>query len=182
MKRKTPREILSEAFVELAAEKSIDRITVGDICRNCGYSSSSFYRHFRDKYDLIAWYYAEKMAVFMRRISSGELSWKDAYLESCRYYEEQREYLKNLLLHTKEMDSFLQNMVEINFYVYLDFLRQKRGGEPDGKTILAVRLYCLGAAALVSEWITGKWKAAPEEVAEILEESFPLPLNDPAKG
>ena len=35
-------------------KKSIDKITVKDITENCGYSSATFYRHFKDKYDLIA--------------------------------------------------------------------------------------------------------------------------------
>ena len=55
MKRKTAKEILAESFRELAEKKSIDRITVKDIAQNCGYSSATFYRQFKDKYDLIAW-------------------------------------------------------------------------------------------------------------------------------
>jgi len=55
MKRKTAKEILTESFQELAAEKGIDKITIQEIVDNCGYSSATFYRHFKDKYDLIAW-------------------------------------------------------------------------------------------------------------------------------
>ena len=55
MKRKTPKEILTASFQELAAKKSIDKITIQEIVDNCGYSPATFYRHFKDKYDLIAW-------------------------------------------------------------------------------------------------------------------------------
>ena len=51
MKRKTAKEILAESFIELAQTKKIDKITVKDITDNCGYSSATFYRQFRDKYD-----------------------------------------------------------------------------------------------------------------------------------
>ena len=54
MKQMTAREVLAESFRELAMEKSIERITVREIAENCEYSSATFYRHFRDKYDLIA--------------------------------------------------------------------------------------------------------------------------------
>jgi len=54
MRRKTAKEILAESFRELAESKSVDKITVRDITQNCGYSAATFYRHFQDKYDLIA--------------------------------------------------------------------------------------------------------------------------------
>ncbi len=44
MKRKNAKEILAESFQELAAEKSIDKITVKEIAENCGYSPVTFYR------------------------------------------------------------------------------------------------------------------------------------------
>ena len=58
MKRKTAREILADSFRELAETRSVDKITVRDITDNCGYSTATFYRQFKDKYDLIAWQYA----------------------------------------------------------------------------------------------------------------------------
>lgn len=49
MKRKTAKEILMASFQELAAVKSIDKITIQEIADNCGYSSATFYRNFKDK-------------------------------------------------------------------------------------------------------------------------------------
>ena len=54
MRRKTSKEILAESFRELADIKPIDKITIKDIVGNCGYSPATFYRQFKDKYDLIA--------------------------------------------------------------------------------------------------------------------------------
>ena len=62
MKRKTAKEILTASFQELAATKSIDKITIKEIADNCGYSPATFYRNFRDKYDLIAWEHARAVA------------------------------------------------------------------------------------------------------------------------
>lgn len=54
MKRKTAKEILTASFQELAEKKSVDKITIQEIVDNCGYSPATFYRNFKDKYDLIA--------------------------------------------------------------------------------------------------------------------------------
>ena len=61
MKRKTAKEILAESFRELAESKSVDKITVPEIVENCGYSKTTFYRLFKDKYDLMAWDYAQRI-------------------------------------------------------------------------------------------------------------------------
>ena len=68
MKRKTAKQILAESFRELAKEKNIDKITVKDITENCGYSTATFYRQFKDKYDLIAWAYTWGVTSIMDRI------------------------------------------------------------------------------------------------------------------
>ena len=72
MKRKTAKEILAESFQELAEKKSIDKITVKDITDNCGYSPATFYRQFRDKYDLIAWQYSRNIEEIMNRIGAED--------------------------------------------------------------------------------------------------------------
>ena len=70
MKRKTAKEILADSLHELAEGRQIDKITVREIAANCGYSSATFYRQFRDKYDLIAWDYARQIEKVMSRIGT----------------------------------------------------------------------------------------------------------------
>ncbi|MBQ8973356.1 MAG: TetR/AcrR family transcriptional regulator, partial [Clostridia bacterium] len=55
MKRKTAKDILADSFREIAQNKPVDKITIREIAQNCGYSSATFYRQFKDKYDLIVW-------------------------------------------------------------------------------------------------------------------------------
>lgn len=76
MKRKTAKEILAESFIELAQAKKIDKITVKDITENCGYSSATFYRQFRDKYDLIAWSYTQDLRSIVDKLEYTEGSWQ----------------------------------------------------------------------------------------------------------
>lgn len=65
MKCKIAKEILADSFHELAEKRQIDKITVREIAANCDYSSATFYRQFRDKYDLIAWDYARQIERLM---------------------------------------------------------------------------------------------------------------------
>lgn len=47
-------KFLQEAMIELLAEKSFDEITVGDIAEQAMINRATFYRHYQDKYDLVA--------------------------------------------------------------------------------------------------------------------------------
>ncbi|HXR64801.1 MAG TPA: TetR/AcrR family transcriptional regulator, partial [Ktedonobacteraceae bacterium] len=48
------RHFLQEAMIELIAEKGFDAITVGDIAARAMINRATFYRHYQDKYDLVA--------------------------------------------------------------------------------------------------------------------------------
>lgn len=76
MKRKNAKDLLAESFRELAQTKNINKITIQEIVSNCGYSPATFYRQFQDKYDLIAWDYAQGIARIMSRIAEEEDGWK----------------------------------------------------------------------------------------------------------
>ena len=86
MKRKTTKEILAESFRELAESRSIDKITVQEIVDNCGYSTATFYRHFKDKYDLIAWGYAHKAEEIMAQLSGNNTRWKQTLMDWAAYF------------------------------------------------------------------------------------------------
>jgi AcrR family transcriptional regulator len=45
---------LQEAMIELITEKGVDAITVGDITERAMINRATFYRHYQDKYDLVA--------------------------------------------------------------------------------------------------------------------------------
>lgn len=178
MRRKTAKEILAEAFREVAAGKSIDRITVRDITENCGYSTATFYRHFRDKYDLIAWVYAQGVAQIMAQIGVEGYTWKRTLLDGARGFLSEREYLTNLLLHTNGHDSFIRNMTEINYNALKAQIVRVSGRDGvDEKTDMYIRLYCMGTVCLTCEWILGRYQASPEELAEVYERSLPVPLR-----
>lgn len=178
MKRKTAKEILAESFIEVAQTKKIDKITVKDITQNCGYSSATFYRNFRDKYDLIAWSYTQDIRRIVDKLEYTEGSWKQVLTEVAKYFDEQRDYLSNLLLHTNGYDSFVNNMAQIH-YERLRFLIEKVA--PKNKlsemTEMYIREYCYGTVHLSCEWILGKYQISFDELTQVYVNSLPVPLN-----
>ncbi len=114
MKRKTTKEILAESFRELSKKKSVEKITIQEIVDNCDFSPATFYRHFRDKYDLMAWDYTHDTSAIMKQIDDKEYFWEQTLTDAAEYYDTHREYLKNLLTNTSGYNAFVRNMAEIN--------------------------------------------------------------------
>ncbi|MBQ6503472.1 MAG: TetR/AcrR family transcriptional regulator C-terminal domain-containing protein [Flexilinea sp.] len=178
MKRKTAREMLAESFRELAESKPVDKITVPNIIENCGYSKTTFYRLFKDKYDLIAWDYAKRQKEIMDQVGNAGYEWKTTLLEGAFLFNDQRDYLKNLLLHTSGYDSFSRYMKELHFDSLSKCVLDVSGEtELDVKTEMYVRTYCQGTVDLICDWIMGTYQVTPEELAEVLENCLPVPLH-----
>lgn len=178
MKRMTAKELLAESFRELAKTKKINKITVKDITENCGYSVATFYRHFNDKYDLIAWAYSRDVEEIMKKVEYDEASWKQALTSAAEYYRKHRDYLSNLLLHTAGYTSFVRNMSEINYMSLKHKIQDSAKVQKiSTKTDMYIRLYCHGTVALTCDWLLGKFEADAEALAEIYENALPLQLR-----
>ncbi|MCR4962475.1 MAG: TetR/AcrR family transcriptional regulator [Firmicutes bacterium] len=178
MKRRTAQEILADSFREIAAVKSINKITIQEIVDNCGYSPATFYRNFKDKYDLIAWEHTRDVAEIMDRTGKQDDPWKQTLLDGARRFDAEKAYLANLFQHTSGHDSFVRYMVDINQNALKNHILSVCGkSDLDKKEELYLRIYCLGTVNLTCEWILGRFDASPEEIAEVYERSLPEPLQ-----
>ena len=178
MKRKTARELLAESFREPAQEKTVDAITVREIVERCGYSAATFYRHFRDKNDLIAWEHSRRVAAIMERVGHDGYTWKQTLRDGALMFERERDYLANLLRHTSGHDAFIHYKTQINYDALKRLICSVSGRqELDSGLELIVRIYVFGTVALSCEWILGECRATPEELAESFYLSLPAPLR-----
>ena len=174
----TAKELLAESFRELAKTKKINKITVKDITENCGYSVATFYRHFNDKYDLIAWAYLRDVEEIMKKVEYNEASWKQALTSAAEYYKKHRDYLSNLLLHTTGYMSFVSNMSQINYMSLKQKIQTSAKVQTiSTKTDMYIRLYCHGTVALTCDWLLGEIEADEETLAEIYESTLPQQLR-----
>ena len=178
IKRQTAREVLAESFRELAAQAPVDRITVKAIAGNCGYSQATFYRQFRDKYDLIAWDYSQRMGRIMDRVGEDGYTWRQTLVDGAAWFDRERDYLANLFRHTSGYDSFVRYKTEINYEALKKQILKASGRDQlDEKLDMYARTYVYGTVSLTCEWVLGRYSASPGELAEVFEQSLPLPLR-----
>ena len=178
MKRKTTKEILADSFIELAATKTLNRITVLNIVENCGLTKPTFYRYFKDKYDLMAWLFVREAQGNVNKIGKGGYLWRDTLLDGLRYYEKNRKLMVNALKHTSGRDAFINLINEVDITFVSGEIRKKLGTDTlPGHLATLVKIYCYGTGQYLCDWLTDNHPASCEEVAEAMEACIPEPLK-----
>ena len=171
MNKKTTADILAESFLEIAEQKNVNWITISDIVKNCGFSPATFYRHFRDKYDLIAWVYGKKSIEALGSTYTSINGWVS-------YCEENRKILLNLMENTSGYQSFIKSMIDIYVDYTENIIITNSGREALTDEIhRKVYLHVSGVILLINTWLKGKVNGTADEIAGTIHETFPESLR-----
>ena len=178
MKRKTTKEILAESLQELAQKKSIEKITVKEIADNCAFSTTTFYRLFHDKYDLIMWDYLRSGNEIMGRIGVNGYPWRQTLYDGLQFFWNKRDYIKNLLLHTSGHDAFIRNQTTANIDMLETYILKASGKEIlDEDTKIYIRMYVFATVQIICEWLTGEIECSADHLGRLFEDMVPEKLK-----
>lgn len=157
------KNALAASMKKLMSERPFAKISVGDICDDCGMNRKSFYYHFKDKYDLVNWiFYAD----FIGRIQvdSYENEW-ELLDELCRYFYSEREFYRNAL-QIEGQNSFKEYFYEVLQPIVLFFVQNVL--ETGERKDFYVTFFCDGFLAAIMRWLKEGSKITPGEFLEDL--------------
>ena len=179
MKSKTTtKEIIARSLVRLATKKSIDKITIQEIAADSGLTKTTFYNHFRDKYDLIAWSYAEPMRKIKDRIGREDYTLHDAIMDTLRYLGENRKFILNALKNSSGQNYFLHHVARVHSALLCEVVTAESGvAGTSPKMEALIKLYIYGVAQMICEWMLDGMPIPAEEFAALLEEGMPEGLK-----
>lgn len=171
------KQILADSFEELLERQSFSKTTVQDIVDNCGASRTAFYRHFKDKFDLMNWIYKHHVDEKFRKFSFVEYEhWKVLMLDIMTlFYEKQRYY--ETIIEYKSQNSFLDFYYQYTVQGGIRMVQQSSKSEEVSDNILfSIKLYSSGIVFMVSEWIAEGFKLTPAQMSQLLCDNIPKPL------
>lgn len=103
------KNALAASMKKLMRQKPFEKISVSDICNDCGINRKSFYYHFRDKYDLVNWiFYVGFMSEM--DMSSYKSGW-EMLEDMCAYFYRERVFYR-AALKIEGQNSFKDYLVE----------------------------------------------------------------------
>ena len=157
---------IADKMKELMKTKSLDKIRVTEICRVAEIKRPTFYYHFKDKYDLVAWIFlsdaydtdvisAESAAKGMAKMRQEFIFYKRAYDDVSQnalwhymleYFVKRYEVIAKEKLHTEVLDTQLR---------------------------YSIRLYCYGTVGMTKEWLLNDNTTSAETVVQMMFASMP---------
>ena len=160
---------IADKMKDLMKQKPIDKIRVTEICKAAEIERPTFYYHFKDKYDLVAWIFFQSAnqtdvvslksaAESMKRMKQDFIFYKRAYEDSSQnalwaymleYFVQRYEKLAKEKLCTDVLDTQLK---------------------------FSIRHYCYGSVGMTKEWLLYDNTTSAEVVVEMMFNSMPQRL------
>lgn len=166
---------LARAAKELMAFTSVDRITVKQIVERCGVTRQTFYRNFKDKYDLINWYF-DKLAIVSFRQMGVSLTLREGLIKKFEFIKGERCFF-TAAFKSEDHNSLLQHDFDFIYQFYTDIIKKKFKKEIPSDIRFLLEMYCRGSIAMTVQWVTEGMKRSTEEMAELLTRALPPELE-----
>lgn len=145
-------EIIKDAAFKLFEEGRFENITVQDILDEAHVGRTTFYKYFRDKYELMAAYYNARMAETINAATG--LSFRDYVKATYRQLDNSRQYLNNVK-DTMGQNSFWDVVSEYTYNYHKNrLLENKRVTDLTERDELHLEFLVAGVIALVKNYLS----------------------------
>ncbi len=169
------KEIIANAFLQLASEKSPDKITIIDICRRANISRETFYYHFVDKYDLFKWIYKQNLLKRMHS-NSAEPSWPKMIEKTINDAAEYIGFFEKVL--GKATIEYAEIMFETLYEFYYSELSEKRpGGRLSRQEEAEMYIYLKGGIEFFKYYFKNHSDTSAENVSRLIAGAMPDKLT-----
>lgn len=175
--RQTTKTLLAESLKELAKFKPVDKITVKELTQNCHLTPPTFYNHFRDKFELMAWIYNQKVEAAMKNFGDMD-SFEDVVCKWMEIVLEDENFYENLLKNAVGQNSFRYTTNDHAINLLADWIKARHNLDELPPTIcFCLRFYMRAVSETVNDWCLGKWDCSPRDMAKFFVEAMPEPLK-----
>ncbi|MCR5738056.1 MAG: TetR/AcrR family transcriptional regulator C-terminal domain-containing protein [Eubacterium sp.] len=162
------KRALAQSLKTLGAKKLFDKITVADITDDCGVNRQTFYYHFNDKYELLAWIYTQEMFIPLTEDLNFE-NWPDKTLELLEYMKSQRKFITNTIKSSNNFFAdYLEKVLVELFEKAIDELDIYDSVNEHTRGVYA-RFFSYGITGVIVDWAKEGMKEDEKELSERIE-------------
>ena len=157
---------IADTMKKLLVRKSIEEIRVTEICRAAEIRRPTFYYHFQDKYDLMAWMFCQE--AFQTDVLSVQSAAQGLNRMRQDFFFYKRAYEDN------SQNPMWAYMLEYFAARYAELAKEKLQTETlDTQTQYSIRLYCYGALGMTREWLLQDNITPAETTVQMMFRSMP---------
>ena len=172
MEKKAADELLFKALSKLLHKKSIDKLSVQEILDESGVSRATFYRHYRDKYDLLNSNYRKILEDTLFRFNEG-FSYIEAQLRLYQVIKDNIKLFQNAI-RSSDVNSLKNFIFDVSMDFHLKVLEKNGIDITDWKVRKKLESYIDGNLEIVVIWILEGAKEPIADLIEVLSSMLPL--------
>ena len=175
--RQSTEELLAESLKDLAKFKPVDKITIKELTANCGLTPPTFYNHFRDKYELMAWIYNQKVEASLENFGRGD-SFEDVICKWMEIILEDEKFYINLLKNAVGQNSFRYATNDHAINLIADWIKTRHNlNELSPEIYFCIKFFMRAISEFVNDWALSKWECTPRDMARFFIAAMPEPLK-----
>ena len=179
---------LAEAVKVCMKTTSVEKITVKEICEHAEINRSTFYKHYQDVYDLmekleneaveafdlVNWYFDKILLESFEHMGEGETIY-EGLVKKFQYIQKEKLFFK-MAFKSDDQNCLRDHDFELILAFYSDRIQEK-SGKPLSKDLkFLLEMYCQGSIYMTVQWVFGRVKRTPEELAADLVKAMPEEL------
>ena len=164
------KKLLQEGLLRLLRTKSLDKISVTELCRESGINRATFYNHFSSPNELLN-SIEEKVRLDLEQIIGNSRTTEDIIrrIEAvCTYFYENSGTI--LILHSCHADEEITDVLyelNQNFQQYRMNAKYTKTMDTDSLNLVSVFFYT-GCYNILLEWIKHDIQKSPKEIADLM--------------
>lgn len=174
--RESTKYAFANALKTLLTTKPLTKIRVTELCEMCGAERPTFYYHFRDKYDLIAWMYLKDLEQSVK--DNNGIHNQQQFTRLLHLLREKEAFYKKVF--SEQAQNALSNyIIQYNLQNTELLIKKYLGQEVLSKELRFSIQFCVYAwVHSMIQWILNPSDLSAEELAALVYENLPSPMNE----
>ncbi|MDC7250580.1 MAG: TetR/AcrR family transcriptional regulator C-terminal domain-containing protein [Sphaerochaetaceae bacterium] len=159
----------------LMKNQSLDKISVSSICKESNLTRQTFYRNFKDKYDLVNWYFQQlcDKSFFLMGV---KLNLYEALCEKFKFIENEKIFFSQAF-KSDDYNNLKNYDFEMIYKFYENAIIQQTKKPLSEDLSFLLEMYCKGSIDMTSKWATGYLDLSKEKMVNLLIKSVPEELK-----
>lgn len=168
--KQSAKNVIIKSYKELLNKKSIDKLTVKELCEYCGVNRQTFYNHFTDIMDIFKFIFFEELSVEIAQNRTFE-TWSAGFLTTMYYLKRNAKMILHVYhsSYWPEASTYIRNLSRALLEEVVDECEKKLNvtlQEADRSFI--VNFYIHVFNGLMIDWVSEGMKEEPEKILERL--------------
>lgn len=164
------KNLLAETLKDLMEKQTLAQIRVSDICKICEIERSTFYYHFKDKYELAAW-------IFLQTAKGVDISNPEQSASSLDKIRNDILFYRQALADSSQ-NALWKFLHEYFTKEYINIIEKKTSTPASEDLKFQIRFYCYGCVYMTKEWIYSDPYPSSQTVVKTIYKTMPTDMAE----